>query len=121
VVKQSQRRPFSRRKHKVSTCPICIETLSFIVLHLTRDTSKSPRGSVEETKGCGYCFSPQSFLTPSLAENDALRKAAAAKENTATMVPRPPSGSGVAGNGFNLQIAMGLENDPDKYTALRVS
>jgi hypothetical protein len=50
-----------------------------------------------------------------------LRKAAAAKENIAMMVPRPPRGSGVAGNGFNLQIAMGLEDDTDKYTALRVS
>ena len=54
---------------------------------------------------------------------DALRKAVAAKENTATamMIPRPPSGSGVAGNGFNLQIAMRLEDDTSLYAALRVS
>jgi hypothetical protein len=49
-----------------------------------------------------------------------LRKAAAAKENTAKMIPRPPSGSGVAGNGFNLQVAMRLEDDNSLYTALRV-
>jgi hypothetical protein len=50
-----------------------------------------------------------------------LRKAAAAKENTAMMIPRPPRGSGVAGNGFNLQTAMRLEDDTNLYTALRVS
>jgi hypothetical protein len=54
---------------------------------------------------------PHSFLTPSSAENDALRKAVGAKENTEMMIPRPPSRSGVAGNGFNLQTAMRLEDD----------
>jgi hypothetical protein len=66
-------------------------------------------------------FSSLSFLTPSSVENDALRKAAAAKENTAMMIPWPPSGSDVAGNGFNLQIAMRLEDESDLYTALHVS
>jgi hypothetical protein len=37
------------------------------------------------------------------------------------MIPRPPSGSGVAGNRFNLQIVMRLEDDTNMYTALRVS
>jgi len=36
VVKQSQCQPLSERKHKVSTYSICIETLSSIVLHLTK-------------------------------------------------------------------------------------
>ena len=65
---------------------------------------------------------PRSFLTSSSAENDALCKAAAAtaKENE-MMIPRPPSGSGVAGNGFNLQTAMRLEDDTNLYTALCVS
>ena len=62
-----------------------------------------------------------SFLTPSSAENDALCKATAAKENTTMMIPWPPSGSGITGNSFNLQIAMCLEDDPNKYTALCVS
>jgi len=53
------------------------------------------------------------------AENDALRKAAAAKENTATMIPRPQRGT--AGNGFNLQAAMGLEDDYELYATLRRS
>ena len=61
------------------------------------------------------------FLTPSSAENDALRKAAAAKENTDMMIPWPPSGSGIAGNGFNLQTAMRLQNNTNLYTALHVS
>lgn len=63
----------------------------------------------------------RTFLTPSSAENNALRKAVAAKEDTAMMIPRPPSGSGVAGNGFNLQTAMRLEDNTNLYTALRVS
>ena len=62
-----------------------------------------------------------SFLTPSSAENNALHKATAAKENMMMMIPRPPSRSGVTGNGFNLQITMCLEDDPNKYTALHVS
>ena len=78
---------------------------------------------MKKLKGAVTISLPRSFLTPSSAENDALRKAAAAKENTATamMIPRPPSGSGVAGNGFNLQIAMRLEDDTRLYAALRVS
>ena len=62
-----------------------------------------------------------SFLTPSSAENDALCKATAAKENTMMMIPWPPSGSTITGNGFNLQIAMRLEDDSNKYTALCIS
>jgi hypothetical protein len=53
-----------------------------------------------------------------LAENIALRKAAAAKENTEHMIPRPPKGT--AGNGFNLQSAMGLEDNQELYATLRV-
>ena len=89
-------------------------------LHLT---SRSVRGSVEETKGCGHISLPHSFLTPSSAENDALCKVVAAKENTMIMmmIPQPPSGSSIAGNGFNLQIAMHLEDDTNLYTALHVS
>ena len=36
-----------------------------------------------------------------------------------TMIPRPDKG--VAGNGFNLQEAMGLADDPETYALLRVS
>ena len=76
---------------------------------------------MKKLKGAVTVFLLRTFLTPSSAENDALRKAAAAKENTAMMIPRPPRGSGVAGNGFNLQTAMRLEDDTNLYTALRVS
>jgi hypothetical protein len=55
------------------------------------------------------------------AENDALRKTLAMKENdtVTTMIPRPDKG--VAGSGFNLQEAMGLADDPGTYALLRVS
>ena len=53
------------------------------------------------------------------AENNALRKAAAAKETAATMIPCPQRGA--AGNRFNLQAAMGLEDDYDLYATLHVS
>jgi len=76
---------------------------------------------LKKLQGAVTVSPPRSFLTLSSAENDALRKVAAAKENTAMMIPRPPSGSGVAGNGFNLQMAMRLEDDNNLYTALRVS
>jgi hypothetical protein len=55
----------------------------------------------------------------SSAENNALRKAVAAKEDSALDIPRPPRG--IAGNGYNLQIAMGLEDDSALYATLRVS
>jgi hypothetical protein len=61
------------------------------------------------------------FLTPSSAENDALHKAVAAKEDTAMMIPWPPSRSSIAGNRFNLQTVMRLEDNTNLYTALRVS
>lgn len=54
----------------------------------------------------------------SLAENIALCKAAAAKENTELMIPWPPRGT--AGNGFNLQSAMGLKDNQELYATLRV-
>ena len=53
------------------------------------------------------------------AENDVLHKAAAAKETAATMIPHPQCGT--ASNGFNLQAAMGLEDDYDLYATLHVS
>jgi hypothetical protein len=54
-----------------------------------------------------------------VAENDALRKTLAAKERTTTTIPRPEKG--IAGNGFNLQEAMGLADDAETYALLRVS
>jgi hypothetical protein len=75
---------------------------------------------LKKLKGAVTVSIPCSFLTQSSAENDALCKAAAVKENTEMMIPWPPSGSGVAGNRFNLQTAMGLENDTNLYAALRV-
>ncbi|KAI0293900.1 hypothetical protein B0F90DRAFT_1670652 [Multifurca ochricompacta] len=45
------------------------------------------------------------------AENNVLHKAAAAKENTAMMIPQPPSGSSVTSSRFNLQTAMHLEDN----------
>lgn len=55
------------------------------------------------------------------AENDALRKTLAVKEHDTgmNMIPRPDKGG--AGNGFNLQEAMGLADDPETYSVLRVS
>jgi len=76
---------------------------------------------LKKLKGAVTVSLPRSFLTPPSAENDALRKAAAAKENTDMMIPWPPSGSGIAGNGFNLQTAMCLQNNTNLYIALRVS
>jgi hypothetical protein len=77
---------------------------------------------LKKLKGAVTVFLLRTFLTPSSAENDALHKAAAAaKENTVMMIPWPPRGSGIAGNGFNLQTAMHLEDDTDLYTALCVS
>lgn len=43
----------------------------------------------------------------------------AVKESATTMIPRPEKG--VAGNGFNLQEAMGLADDGETYNLLRVS
>lgn len=54
-----------------------------------------------------------------LAENEALRKANAMKENVGPVVTRPEKGS--AGNGFNLQVKMGLADNSELYGALRVS
>ena len=51
-----------------------------------------------------------------LAENDALRKAAATKENIGPTILRPQKGA--AGNGFNLQAAMGLKDNDQLYSAL---
>ena len=53
-----------------------------------------------------------------LAENMALRKANAKKENVEPMIPQPEKGS--AGKGFNLHAKMGLEDDDELYGALRV-
>jgi hypothetical protein len=53
------------------------------------------------------------------AENKALRMSLALKESAPTMIPRPEKG--VAGNGFNLQEAMGLADDGETYNLLRVS
>jgi hypothetical protein len=54
-----------------------------------------------------------------VVENDALRKTLAAKECITTTIPRPEKG--IAGNGFNLQEAMGLADDIETYALLRVS
>ena len=54
-----------------------------------------------------------------LAENDALRKAVTAQPMSLPTIPRPAKG--VAGNGFNLRTAMGLEEDPILYCTVRVS
>jgi hypothetical protein len=43
----------------------------------------------------------------------------AVKERATTMIPRPEKG--VAGNGFNLQEAMGLVDDGETYNLLQVS
>jgi hypothetical protein len=43
----------------------------------------------------------------------------AVKERATTMIPCPEKG--VAGNGFNLQEAMGLADDGETYNLLRVS
>ena len=54
-----------------------------------------------------------------LAENEALRKANAMKENVGPVIKRPEKGS--AGNGFNLQAKMGLTDDSELYGALCMS
>lgn len=54
-----------------------------------------------------------------LAENNALRLAASAKPTGLPTIPRPATG--VAGNGFNLRAAMGLEDDHPRYCTVRVS
>ena len=54
-----------------------------------------------------------------LAENEALHKANAMKENLRPVITRPEKGS--AGNGFNLQAKMGLTDDSELYGALRMS
>jgi len=76
---------------------------------------------VKKLKGAVTVYLPHSFLTPSSAENNALCKATTAKDNTMMMIPQPPGRSGIASNGFNLQIVMHLEDDTNKYTALHVS
>lgn len=52
-----------------------------------------------------------------LAENDALRMAASAKENN-DLIPRPVKGA--SRKGFKLQVAMALEDDDELYATLRV-
>ena len=54
-----------------------------------------------------------------LAENEALRKANAMKENVRPIITWPEKGS--AGNRFNLQAKMGLADDSKLYGALCVS
>ena len=54
-----------------------------------------------------------------LAENEALHKANAMKENVGPVITRPEKGS--TGNRFNLQAKMGLADDSESYGALRVS
>ena len=76
---------------------------------------------MKKLKGAVTIFLLCTFLTPSSAENDALHKAVAAKENTVMMIPQPPRGSGVTSNGFNLQTVMHLEDNTNLYTALHVS
>jgi hypothetical protein len=51
-----------------------------------------------------------------LAENAALRKANALKENVSPMIPQPEKGS--AGDRFNLRAKMGLADDDELYGAL---
>jgi hypothetical protein len=82
---------------------------------------KALEAELKKLKGAVTASPPHSFLTTSSAKNDALCKAAAAKENIMMMIPRPPSGSGITGNGFNLQVAMHLEDNSNLYTALHVS
>jgi hypothetical protein len=82
--------------------------------------AKAFEAQLKKLKGAVTVSLLHTFLTPSSAENDVLCKAAAAKENTAMMIPWSPSGSGAAANGFNLQIAMRLENNSNLYTALRI-
>lgn len=53
------------------------------------------------------------------AENNILRKAATAQSTGLPSIPRPEKG--VAGNGFNLRAAMGLEDDQTLYCTVRVS
>lgn len=53
------------------------------------------------------------------AENDALRKATNAQPVGLPTIDRPEKG--VAGNGFNLRTAMGLDDDPTLYCSVRVS
>ena len=51
-----------------------------------------------------------------IAENAALHKTNAMKENVGPTIPRPEKGS--AGNGFNLRAKMGLKDDDELYGAL---
>jgi hypothetical protein len=60
-------------------------------------------------------------LTLWTAENDALRKAASAKENVKEEEKISRPAKGVAGNGFRLQAAMLLQDNKPLYAALRVS
>ena len=53
------------------------------------------------------------------AKNNALRMTLAVKERVTTTIPRPEKG--VASKGFNLQEAMGLADDGETYSLLRVS
>ena len=52
-----------------------------------------------------------------LAENDALRLAASAKENN-HLIPRPVKGA--SRKGFKLQVAMALKDDDKLYATLCV-
>jgi hypothetical protein len=76
---------------------------------------------LKKLKDAVTIFLLHTFLTPSSAENNALCKAAAAKADTAMMIPQPPSRSSITGNGFNLQTAMHLEDNTNLYTALHIS
>jgi hypothetical protein len=94
---------------------------SYHLLHCTQiGTEKEAYEARLKTLEGTVTVSPPSFaILMSSAENNALRKAAAAQEDSAQTIPCPPRG--VAGNGFNLQIAMGLEDDNALYATLRVS
>ena len=54
-----------------------------------------------------------------LAENEALHKANAMKENVRPVITWPEKGS--TGNRFNLQAKMGLADDSELYGALHMS
>ena len=90
------------------------------MLHLARRTDKSLGGKIEEIARCScFFFPPFITLMPSSAENLALHKATAMKENIGMMILQPPKGT--SSSRFNLQAAMDLENNYELYASLHVS
>jgi hypothetical protein len=97
----------------LGTFPYCFPSIG------AKSSEEVFAAKIKQLTGESHCSPPSYTMLTLLAENAALRKANAMKENVSPMIPQPEKGS--AGDRFNLQAKMGLSDDDELYGALRVS